>query len=226
MSYSYYSNPPKRRKSRKRRTAAQKRATARLVRLNRERARYGGGGGRHRAAPRFVPMGRGRALPPSRIPVALTPGMSGRFGGFGPVGGDGYAFSPGSYSNPRRRKKVRKSRKHRTAAQKAATKRLIAWNKRHRRGKGRRNPLYLGKQTAVGTRLTGRMIRAKGRRRRLSRGRVDSWRMQNVLGRHYTVPRGFSRKAHRRGRKHRTAAQKRATKQLIAFNRRRAGRRR
>jgi hypothetical protein len=198
-----YANPRKRSRRRRRttRTLAQRAATRRLVALNRSR-RGGGRRGARRSVRRYAGIatfsGPRGYYPPSRIPVD-------------------YRSGTGTYPNPRRRRKARRS-----PAQKAATRRLIALNRKRARGgsRRRRNPLYLGKQTAVGTRLTGRMIRVKGSRRRLARGRVDAWRMENVLGRSYRVPRGFSRKAHRRPRKARTAAQKRATARLIAWNRR------
>lgn len=48
----------------------------------------------------------------------------------------------------------------------------------------RYNPFFLGKKTAVGTSLSGRLIRSKSKKRRLSGAALAAWRKKHVKGRY------------------------------------------
>ena len=73
---------------------------------------------------------------------------------------------------------------------------LLAWRKKHVKGrrrvksllggtkKSRRlNPWFLGKKTAVGSKITGRVVKSKHKGKRLSKAALLSWRKTHVKGR-------------------------------------------
>jgi len=50
------------------------------------------------------------------------------------------------------------------------------------------NPYYLGKKTALGSNLKGRMVRVKGRgKKRISGKKLSAWRKTHLKGLHYKV---------------------------------------
>lgn len=55
--------------------------------------------------------------------------------------------------------------------------------RRRRSSRRRHNPFFLGKKTAVGTSLSGRLVRSKSKKRRLSGAALISWRKAHVKGR-------------------------------------------
>jgi hypothetical protein len=150
---------------------------------------------------------------------------------FSPNPADSMSWEEWKSMNPNAKKKAKKAKKakkgHRTAAQKAATRKLVALNKARagkKRGKGRSKP----KAKAKASRSRGRQWGALRKGRKLAIIMQPNGAAAYEENLYEENRRGRRRRKSRKHRydENRSAAQKAATRKLVALNKARAGKKR